>query len=111
MTRTISLLLLPLLAASAVASPARPIVEYGQVMHRSTIERRQSKVKDVIGKGLQNNLPRFFQWAADNLSYLMRSQDVPLKRQSLKPELNNAAKRVVLRFGPWSLYGTKVCRS
>jgi hypothetical protein len=110
MTRAIPLLLLPLLAAGAVASPAQPIVEYGTVMHRSTIERRQNKVKDVIGNGLKNNLPKFFQWAADNLSYLMRSQDVPLKRQPLKPELNHAAKRVVLKFGPWSLYGTNVRR-
>jgi hypothetical protein len=108
MTRAISLLLLPALVSSAVASPAQPIVEYGQVIHRSTIERRQMKVKDVIGKGLKNNLPKFFQWAADNLSYLMRSQDLPLKRQLLKPELDHTAKRVSLKFGPWSLYGTNV---
>jgi hypothetical protein len=108
MTRTISLLLLPLLAAGAVATPAPPIVEHGTVMHRSTIERRQMKVKDAFSKSISNNLPKFFQWAADNLSYLLRAQDLPLKRQSLKPELNHAAKRVSLRFGPWSLYGTNV---
>jgi hypothetical protein len=105
MTRTIPLLLLPLLAAGAVVPPA-PTVEYGRVIHRSTVERRQ--LKEVIGKGLQNNLPKFLFWAADNLSYLMRAQELPLKRQLLKPELNHAAKRVVLRFGPWSLFGTNV---
>jgi hypothetical protein len=109
MTRTIPLLLLPLLAAGAVVpstQQATPIVEYPQVIHQPSLERRQ--LKEVLGKGLQNNLPKFFQWAADNLSYLLRVQDLPLKRSQGKPVLNHAAKRVALRYGPWLLHGTNV---
>jgi hypothetical protein len=111
--RLATVTILPLLATAAVL-PA----ENGRNSKDSTVpltilpkphsfEKRQT-FWNAVGHSLQTNLPGVLRWAADNLTYLLRWQELPLKKVKLAPSIDKKAQRAVFRYGTWALSGAEV---
>jgi hypothetical protein len=126
--------LLPLLTAAAVVQQPHPVVhdssenpelpfeifnsQVDYSPHRSSIPRfiqhefhgqhlEKRQFWDFAGWALQQTLPNLLRWAADNITWMLKWQESPLKRAQLRPVLNiPGAQKVMLKYGPWSLIGS-----
>jgi hypothetical protein len=97
--------LLPLLASAAVI----PSIKHETVQESHDIhELDKRQMWASIGNSLQKNLPSWIQWAADNVTWMLKLQEKPVKKIKLVPSLDQLAQKAVFRYGPWQLTGSQV---
>jgi hypothetical protein len=127
--KTASLFLLPLLASGAVIrSPAEdypvdtpirsvkrekplsnlatPSILKGNLAYQGTAKRQ---IWEAVGNAIAPSLPTLLQWGANNISWIVGWQSMPVKRDRMAPTVDPSAKKILLRYGPYTLRGTTVC--
>jgi hypothetical protein len=104
--------ILPLLvtAAAVPLDPGSTAVEsitpqlHTVQLHR--LEKRQ--FWDSVGGLLSSYLPGLLRWTADNVTWMLKWQEQPLKKVKLRPVINQKAQRAIFKYGPWMLTGSSV---
>jgi len=71
------------------------------------LEKRQ-QFWNSVGKSLQTSLPGFLRWVADNVTWMLKWQEQPLKKIKLVPTMDQRAQKAVFRYGPWFITGANV---
>jgi hypothetical protein len=113
--RLVTVTILPLLASAAVlptdagSRSTQSTTPLSLPVKPHSFEKRQG-FWNAVGHSLSANLPGVLRWAADNLTYMLRWQEMPLKKVKLAPSLDKKAQRAVFRYGPWALSGAAVLR-
>jgi hypothetical protein len=110
-----SLTLLPLVAAGMGVQPRWPVAQHNRIVdipmsHLSSTSTHHSLEKrqfwDWLGATMQQTLPGLLRWAADNITWMLKWQESPLKRVQLRPMIHTQGNKVQLKYGPWSLTGS-----
>jgi hypothetical protein len=81
-------------------------VSEGSKPVQHALEKRQ--FWDGVGKSLSKNLPGLIQFAASNVSWLMKLTEAPSKFTTMRPSVDWRATKMALRYGPFLLTGSNV---
>jgi hypothetical protein len=101
-----TLALLPLIASAAVIPTQHERITNSQ--DGNHLEKRQ--FWSDFGHSLRKNLPALIQWAADNVTQMLKLQEQPIKKVKMVPSIDQMAQKAVFRYGPWQLTGAEVHR-
>jgi len=106
-----TLTLLPLLVAASVPAERRAEhLKYG-LSETEYINLAKRDFWDSVGNYLTTNLPGVIQWGANQLAWLMKWQESPIKFKQLTPSIDKKALKTTITYGPFLLKGTSVSES
>lgn len=72
---------------------------------------KASETYDTISKEVPEKLPEYLKAGVTNIAWYMQWSAKPVKYEYIRPEIDQAAKKTVMRYGPFTLMGQRYNRT